>query len=163
MTENKNKSARKTKFLVYIDDDDYSKVALRFACSKAKATGCPVEMLYVLEPADYASFSGVADVMRKERREKAEQVLTKLAEDAYNFANITPSLIVKEGVAKEQIVKTIEEDYDIGMLVMGNPPEFKAAKNKLLLWVVSQIGGKLHIPVMVVPGNLLDSQIKELT
>ncbi len=163
MTARKS-SEKKCKFLVLVDDDEYSKTALRFACAKAKAVGdCPVDMLYILEPSDFASIGAVQEMARKESRKKAEEVLTKMAEEANNFAGITPSLLVREGRYQEQVIEAINHDKGVNVLVIGTSPAGGGSKNKLVAWIVSQLGDKLHIPVMVVPGDLTDEQIKQMT
>ncbi len=152
------KAAKKPKFLVYIDDEEYSKVALRFACSKARLTKRPVEMLYVLEPADFSSLGGVEEVIRKEQRQKALEILSALAGEARDFTGITPSLVIKEGAPEDQILSVVKADSAISILILGG-----AAGNKIPSWLVSQIGDKLHVPVMIVPGSLTDKQITDLT
>lgn len=157
----KARPARKSKFLVYIDNEEYSKVALRFACARAAKTGRQVEMLYVLEPADFVGLTGVEDRMRQEKREKAEEVLHRLAGEANDFAGLTPSLIVKEGAPEEQIIAALNDDKTIGTLIIGTSADNKAG-NKMLSWLVSHAGGKLHVPIMIVPGDLSKQRIMEL-
>jgi len=157
----RSKSARKTKLLVYIDDGQYSKVALKFACAKAANSKHPVEMLYVLEPMDLVGLTGVEEVMRKERREKAEKVLTKLAAEAHAFAGLTPSLIVREGSLEEQILGALNADEDIGVLILGESTDAKIS-NKMVAWLVTHACGELQVPIMVVPGGFTEQQIIEL-
>jgi len=152
------KSSGKTKLLVYIDDGEYSGVALRFACTKATRSKRQVEMLYVLEPMDLVGLTGVEDVMRKERREKAEKVLKKLAFEANAFAGLTPSLIIREGLPQEQILAVLNDDQDIGALVLGESAGVKDG-NKMISWLVTHARGKLRAPIIIVPGSLTEQQI----
>lgn len=152
----------KAKLLVCINDNDHSRVALHFACRKATHTGCPVEILHVIEPNEYQNFFSVADVIQKEQRAEAEQLLRRFAEEAYNYAGITPSLMLKEGMLGEEIVAAIEEDHSINMLLLGTSPD-SPSRGTLLPWLASQLGRTLQIPMMIIPGNLTEQQIRELT
>jgi nucleotide-binding universal stress UspA family protein len=60
-------------FLVVVDSSPEMKVALRFACRRARATGGRLAMLYVTEPAS-AEWLGVGEIMREERRAEAGSV-----------------------------------------------------------------------------------------
>ncbi len=152
----------KSKLLVCINDNTHSRVALHFACRKAHHTGCPVEMLYVIEPVEYQNFFPVADVIRAESRAQAESLLSRFAEEAYNYAGITPSLMVREGILEEEIVATIQEDHSINMLLLGTAPD-SHSRNNLLPRLASQLGKTLQIPMLIIPGNLTEQQINELT
>lgn len=151
-----------SKFLVCIDEQEHSRVALRFACYKAKSINCQVEMLFVIDSSDFNNLFSVSEVMRAERLADAEKLLKRLAEDVHAWADIMPSLAVREGRISEEILACAEEDNQINMLILGAAPEGEK-KSGLLPIVVDAIGDKLHIPVMIVPGNLTDQQIKELT
>ncbi|MCB2082413.1 MAG: universal stress protein [Rickettsiales bacterium] len=150
------------KFLVCIDEQDHSRVALRFACQKAKRVGCQVEMLYVIDTRDFNNLFAVSDVMRKERRSEAETLLRGLAEDVHTWSGILPSLAVREGMISDEILTCAEEDADVSLLVLGAAPEGER-RSGLLPVVVEAIGDKLSIPVLIVPGNLTDQQIAILT
>lgn len=162
MTKKKRIKPDQAKLLVCVKDDEHSKVALRFACSQAKSTGCLIELITVIEPAVYQSFVTVADKMREEKRAEAEEVLQQFAEQAVELSGIMPTLVVKEGRIGEQILATIEEDFSINMLVIGISPE-SPGRTDLLPWLTARFGTKLHIPLLVVPGNLTQQQIEELT
>src|SRR5262245_56791697 len=60
-------------FLVIVDESPELKVALRYACVRAKKTGGRVALLYVIEPADFQEWVGVGELMREEARQEAEQ------------------------------------------------------------------------------------------
>ncbi len=151
-----------SKFLVCIDEQEHSRVALRFACYKAKSIGCQVEMLYVIDSSDFNNLFAVGDVMRAERMADAEKLLKRLAEDVHAWSGILPSLAIREGRISEEIIICAEGDNQVTMLVLGAAPEGEK-KSGILPIVVEAIGDKLHIPVLIVPGNLTDQQIQELT
>lgn len=152
----------KAKLLVCVSDNEHSRVALHFACRKALHTGCPIEILHIIEPTEYQNFFPVANVIQQEKREEAELLLSRFAEKAYEYAKITPSLMLREGMLGEEIVAAIEEDSSINMLLLGTAPD-SPSRDSLLPWLASQLGKRLQIPMMIVPGNLTEQQIKELT
>lgn len=152
----------KAKLLVCVTDSEHSRVALCFACHKAKNTGCPIEILHVIDAAEYQNFFSMADRMRAEKRAEAEALLSRLAEEAHAYCGLTPSLMLREGLIGEEIVATIEEDHDINMLLLGTAPD-SPSRGNLFPWLASQLGKKLQIPMMIIPGNLTEQQIIELT
>lgn len=149
------------KYLVCVDSKDYSRMALRFACTVAKLNGCLVDLLHVIEPADFQSFGAVADKMREERRQEAEELLQNYAEEAQKYAGITPSIILREGGIEDEVVSAIEEDHSINLVVLGTSPESKR-RRKLLPELVEHIGETIPVPVMIVPDCLTEHQIKQL-
>ena len=60
------------KFMIVVDDTPECTNALRFAARRAAKTGGGVVMLYVIRPEEFQHWIGVAEVMRAEAREAAE-------------------------------------------------------------------------------------------
>ena len=60
--------AGRVKYLVCVDGSAQSRVAVRFACLRAKNTNGYVVLLTVIEPAEFQHWMAVEDVMREERR-----------------------------------------------------------------------------------------------
>lgn len=119
-------------------------------------------MLHVLEPpADFQGLAAVAEKMREERREEAEELMQALAEEA-GKAGITPSILLREGSIGEVIVEAAQEDFDVNMLVVG-AAQSGSGHGKLIAWLAGQLGDKLLVPLMLVPGNLTEQQIEELS
>ncbi len=74
---------------------------------------------------------------------------------------IEPEIVIREGIATEQIHAAIEEDRDIAILVLaaGSAKEGPGP-------LVSSIAGKaaaFPIPVTVIPDLLTDEEIDALT
>ena len=157
-----NEGLNPGKYLVCVDDSDVARVALRFASMKAKRRGGIVEVLHVLQPADFQSLSIVADKMREERREEAEALLQQITKEAYDYSGLTPSINLKEGQLGNVIVETALEDPDVNMLVLGASPK-GTGHGKLAAWLAEQLGDTLLVPMMLVPGNLTEQQIEELS
>jgi len=154
---------KKSKLLVCIDNSTHSRVALRFACSKAKHMDFAVEMIHVMNSSEYNTNTlfGVGDKIRDERRVEVEALVSSFAGEAQKYAGITPSCIIREGSLSEEIMKAVNEDGNFNMLIIGKAPQ-EASKKDTITQVTSELAGKLMIPMIIVPGNLTDQQIEEL-
>jgi nucleotide-binding universal stress UspA family protein len=160
--EKESKAPPKITYLVCVNKEDYSRVALRFACALVKNhPNATISLLNVMEPADYQSFGAVADKMRTERRQEAEKLLNCLSEEVLD-SKITPILIVREGLIEEEIIKVVEEYNNIQMLIVGVAHK-TSIKSKIVPPLVSQIGQKVHVPMMIIPGSMKEEQIALLT
>lgn len=148
------------KYLVCVNKGDASRVAVHFACSKAKKRGGIVTMLHVIEPAQIQSLFAVGDVMQEERVKEAETMLTALIEKAKEAYGIAPTPLIREGQLGDELISAILADPDVNMLVLG---VLREGHGKLTGWLAGKLGDKLLVPLMLVPGNLTDQQIEELS
>lgn len=151
-----------TKFLVCIDRQEASRVALRFACMKAKKRGGIVDVLHVIEPMESQALISVNDTMKEEQRAEAEALITQLTNDAFYNFGIQPNGIIKEGKIGEEVLKTAKEDEGVNMIVLGVTPK-SSSRGKLIAWLSNQLGEGLIMPIMLVPGNLTTEQMQELS
>ena len=112
----------KRKFLVVVDETPECESALAFAASRALRTLGQLALLYVIEPGvDFQHWLGVEEIAREEGHNKARAVFRLFGRKlkAMGFEDIVPEEIVREGLKAEEITKLIEEDDDIGVLVLG--------------------------------------------
>lgn len=153
---------RRTKLLVCVDSTPHSRIAVRYACAKAKQLNCPIEFVHVLDPSEYNSLFGVGEKMKQERWAEAEVLMNAMAEEAHGFTGIMPSFIIREGMVGEEVVAAVANDPDINMLIIGKAPQ-TAGKKDMITLLTSELASKIMIPMVIVPGNLTDAQIEELT
>jgi nucleotide-binding universal stress UspA family protein len=153
--------AGQVKFLVCVDGSPPSKVAVHYACRRAKNTGGRVALLHVIQPADFRHWSGVEDLMQGERWEEAEKLLQDLAADVNAWAGIMPELLVREGRIGDEILNLVEEDASIDLLCVGSNPS--EGRGKLVSFLAGHLAGRLKIPLVVIPGTLTDEQIVNIT
>jgi nucleotide-binding universal stress UspA family protein len=148
--------------LVVIDESAELHVALRFACLRARHTGGRVAMLYVIEPGDSQQWKAVEDLMREERRAEAEATMKRLSEQVFELSGSMPSFYLREGKVRDTLLKLIEEEPSISILVLGaaTGPE---GPGPLVTHLAGKIAGRLRIPVTIVPGGLTDDQVAALT
>lgn len=140
-------------FLVVVDNSPELGVALRYACVRAKKTGGRVALLYVMEPADFQQWAGVNELMREEARQEAEQTLQKMAADVQKLSAAMPVLYVRDGDRRDELLKLIDEEPTISILVLGAATGPRGP-GPLVSALTSKFVGKLRVPVTIVPGNL---------
>ena len=124
--------------------------------------GGGVVMLRIIEIEDQnQQWLGVADLMRAEAEDAANEALDRASGRANGIAAITPERVIREGDPTAQILDVIDKDVDISMLVLAaNPgPEGPGP----LISMVAQVTGSFPIPVVIVPGDLSDPDIDALS
>lgn len=157
-------AGRRSKFLVVVDDTKEGRVALRYATRRARNIRCGVVLLRVVAPADFQQWAGVAEIMRAEAHEAAENLLQTLAEQVNRESGLMPELVIREGVAREEILKLVDADPGIRMLVLAAAPAAAGeGPGPLVSALAGQMAGDLSFPITVVPGGLTDEQIERLT
>lgn len=150
------------KFLVCVDRRPQTRVAVRYACRRAKTTGGSVSLLHVIEPPEFQHWVAVGDVMEDERRAEAEQLLQDLSSDVNEWAGVLPELCVREGDIGDEILAQVEEDPTVEVLVVGAAPPDDSGFS-LITFLAGKLVGRLSIPLVIVPGNLSDEQIVNMT
>jgi nucleotide-binding universal stress UspA family protein len=145
-------------FLVVVDETEEMKVALRFACLRARRTGGRVALLYVIEPAEFQHWMAVEDLMREEARSEGEQLLQRLAAQVNELVGTIPVLYVREGKVREELFKLLDEEPRISILVLGANTGSRGP-GPLVSALTGKMIGKLRVPITVVPGNLDDDEI----
>jgi len=155
-------TGHKPKCLVIVDDSAEWDRAVRYASRWAIRAGGGVVMLRIVETEDQnQQWLGVADIMRAEALEEANEALDRASGRANGIAAITPERVIREGDPTEQIIDVIEKDPDIAMLVLAaNPgPEGPGP----LISAMASAAGTFPIPLVIVPGDLNDADIDALS
>ena len=149
-------------FLVVVDQTEEMRNALRFACRRAQRTKGRVALLHVTEPVEFQHWLGVGRVMEKEARAEAEQMLQSLAADVFALTGTMPILHMREGSRREELLKLIDEDPTISLLVLGTA-RGSANPGPIVTYLISTMGGRLRVPVTLVPGHLGPEEIDAVT
>ena len=155
-------TGHKPKCLVIVDDTAEWDRAVYYASRWALRAGGGVVMLRIIELEDQnQQWLGVADIMRAEAEEAANEALDRASGRANGIAAITPERVIREGNPTEQILDVIDKDSDIAMLVLAaNPgPEGPGP----LITTMAQAVGSFPIPITIVPGNLSDEELDALS
>jgi nucleotide-binding universal stress UspA family protein len=150
------------KFLVVIDDTPECDRALHFASRRAMRTGAAVIMLRVIEMHDRnQQWLGVADIMRAEAHEEANAALDRAAARASSITGTTPERVIREGDKAEEILKLIEEDEDIAVLILAAGTESEGPGP--LCTSMAKAAGTFPIPLAIVPGHLSDEDLDTMS
>jgi nucleotide-binding universal stress UspA family protein len=155
-------AGHRPKFLVVIDDSPECDRALYFASRRVARIGGNVIMLYAIETEDRSQqWLGVADIMRAEAHEEANAILDRFAARANGVAGITPERVIREGVRSDEVLKLIDDDEDIAILVLAAGTE-KEGPGPLVA-NLAKTAGTFPIPVAIVPGHLSDEELDALS
>jgi nucleotide-binding universal stress UspA family protein len=155
-------TGHKPKCLVIVDDSVEWDRAVYYASRWAMRGGGGVVMLRIIETEDQnQQWLGVADIMREEAEENANAALDRAATRAKRIVGITPERVICEGDATEQILKVIEQDLDIIMLVLAANPGAEGPGP--LIAAIAKTVGSFPVPVVIVPGDLGDADIDALS
>ncbi|MEL6685563.1 MAG: universal stress protein, partial [Pseudomonadota bacterium] len=107
------------KFMVVLDDSRECLNAMRFAAMRASHTGGGVAVLAIIPPEEFNHWIGVAEIMRAEARERIEVHFEVFAKWMRDKQNVDPALIIREGEPLNEIIAHVNEDPEIGVLVLG--------------------------------------------
>ena len=88
--------------------------------------------------------------------------MQKLAVEVQQQSTILPELVVREGAVRDAVVKLIDDDKTIRILVLGAGTGSEGP-GPLVTQLAGKMSGALRVPVTVVPGNLSDEQLDLLT
>lgn len=149
------------KFLVVLDDSRECLNAMRFAAMRANKTGAGVAILSVIPPEEFNHWIGIGELMREEARERIHAHFEVFAKWMRDRQNIMPELIIREGEAVQQILDVINENPEIGVLVLGAGNDKKGPGP--LVSQLSRQSGSLPVPITIVPGDLSKDQLEAIT
>jgi nucleotide-binding universal stress UspA family protein len=150
---------RPRKFLVVVDKTPECKVALRFAARRAQHTGGRVSLLCVAQTVDFQQWKGVEDIMTDEAHREAESLVYDAAKAVNELVGIVPELLIEHGVPSECLFELVRRDKDISILVLASGTA-KEGPGPLVSLFASTVQA---IPVTIVPGDLSDETVDELT
>lgn len=156
-------TGHRRKILVIADESKEVEPALYFAASRALHTNAAVVLLYVIE-VENQFWGGVRAVQIEEESNKAKAVFRLLRRKISNegFDTVDVEEVLREGKTVEEILKLIDEDEDIAVLVLGAAVDVKGPGPLVSSLAAGSTAGKFPIPVTIVPGDLTLDDIKAL-
>ncbi|MBL4615710.1 MAG: universal stress protein [Magnetovibrio sp.] len=149
-------------FLCVVDESPELGPALRFSCQRAKRVGGRVALVYVIQPAEFQHWMAVGDLMQEEAREEAEALLSETSDKVVLATGKVPTIHLLEGDTAEELINLVDEDKTISLLVLGAATG-KDGPGPLISYFIEKAAGRLHVPVTVVPGNMTDEEIDNIT
>lgn len=152
------------KFLVVVDETPECESALAFAASRAMRTKGALALLYVVEPGDFQHWLGVEEIAREEGINKARAVFRLFGRKlkTMGFEETAAEEIIREGKIDEEIVKVIDEDEDIAILVLGASKDPSGPGPLVSALAAGKLVGEFPIPITIVPGDLGHDEIKDI-
>ena len=150
-------AGHRRKFLVVVDETPECDRAVVFAALRAEHTGGGLVLLHVIDDGDFRGFIGVEQMMRQQATAEAEEVLGLVAARVARIASITPERVIRIGQRAAEVVRLIEADEDIAVLVLaaGTGSEGPGP----LVTSIGRASGTFPVPITIVPGNLTDAEI----
>jgi nucleotide-binding universal stress UspA family protein len=144
-----------------VDDSPECAKAVRFAARRCARLGASIVLLGVVTPPADETWLGVGEVMQAEAEAKAEALIESAADSVRSLAGLEPEKVVRTGSKADEMVKLIEADEDISLLVLaagtgGSGP------GPLVGALAGKSAGTFPIPVAIVPGHLADEEIDAL-
>lgn len=149
------------KFMVVLDDSRECLNAMRFAAMRAAHTGGGVTILSVITPEDFNHWIGVGEIMRQEARERIEVHYEVFAKWMRDKQKVEPELVIREGETVPEIMAHVQEDPDIGVLVLGASTDGKGPGP--LVTQLTRQAGNLPIPFTIVPGDMSKERLEAIT
>lgn len=149
------------KFLVVLDDSRECLNAMRFAAMRAANTGGGVEILSIIPSDEFNHWIGVGEVMREEARERIHAHFEVFAKWMRDKQGVDPELVIREGEAVTEIIAQVQDDPDIGVLVLGANSGKKGPGP--LVTQLTKNAGSLPIPITIVPGELSKERLEAIT
>ena len=146
-------------YLVVVDDTPESRVALRYAALRAAHVGARLTLLHVMPRPEFMQWGGVQAAIEAEAQDKADTLLSGIAEQCVVWTGARPSLIVRQGQATTAILETVAADRCIRAIVLG--AAVKGAPGPLVSFFTER-AGTLPCLVMVVPGGLDEARLAAL-
>ena len=161
MAETANESHERV-FLVVVDKTEEMRLALRFACRRARNTDGRVALLYVIPPADFGHWMAVDDMIAEERRAEAEEKLQKLSEQVFEQTGKMPVVHIRQGDARDELLALIAEEPGISILVLAASRGPKGP-GPLITALTGKLWAKLPIPLTIVPGEMSKERLESIT
>lgn len=152
------------KFLLVVDDSAEVESALYYAAARIVRSSGMLLMLYVIEPQDFQHWAGVRQVQIEEETQKARALFRLFRRKLHlvGFENIPVEELVREGLKSEEIMRTIAEDEDVSILVLGAATGPKGPGPLVSTLAAGTAAGSFPIPVTIVPGTLAFDDIVAL-
>lgn len=149
------------KILVIVDDTPECACAVLFAARRARRTGAAIIMLSIIVPEDGQPWLGVGDLMQAEAEAEANDRLEIANAIIQREAGFEAERVILTGKPSEQVVRLIETDEDIAILVLAAGTG-KDGPGPLVSLIAGRVSASFPVPVTIVPGALAEADFEAL-
>ena len=154
-------TGHRPKFLAVVDDSEECAKAVRFAARRCARLGASIVLLGVVTPPADETWLGVGDMVQADAEAEAQELIDAAAATVRSLAGLEPEKVVRTGVKADEMVKLIEADEDISLLVLAAGTG-RDGPGPLVSALAGKGAGTFPIPVAIVPGHLADEEIDAL-
>ena len=156
-------SSKNCTFLVLIDNSSEMPTALKFACLRANSCGGRVALAHVLEDSiGGENWLSVTELAKAQAREDAEKLMEKHGNTVIRYTGHMPTFFIREGNTPEEIAKLIDEESSISILVLASSTS-QTNPGPVINYFLRKGVGCMRIPITIVPGDISDSVLEDLT
>ena len=149
--------------LVIADESAEFPAALTYAGQLAKVNGWRLVMLRVIQPSDPAPWASITEEMRRQALDAAESLTQRFAAEVWAECGVTAEPVLREGSAKQELKKLIEEDLSLKLVVLASAASSSGGPGPFVASLAKGSGlSSRHIPVMVIPSALSREEIRAL-
>lgn len=152
------------KFMVIVDPTPEAEVALYFAARVANRTQGRITLFYPIETGAIRRWVGINEVENEAQETLAQSVFRlyrqKLKE--WGFEDLGTETVVRKGDPATEIVRFIEQDEDVAVLVLGASAESQGPGPLVSALAEGSWAGNFPIPIYIVPGTLTPDEIAHL-
>ena len=148
-------------YLVIADDSPEFAVALHYAVHMAKLRHGHVAIARIIEPATLIGWNSIDKAVKNEARMRAETDLQAIAAKVKSETGILPSLTLREGDARDEIVAIARANTTLAALVLATSTTYGKA-NPLVSYFTAKGISKMAVPVIIVPGHLDAETVEKL-
>jgi nucleotide-binding universal stress UspA family protein len=150
------------KLLVLVEDTEDCGKAVYYASRRAARIAAKLVLLRVIAPSyGELEWLSVAEVIRSEAQQDAQQLLDRYATLDRSVAAEVPETVIRQGITAREIFKLIETDEDIAVLVLAAGPSNKAPGP--LVSELARTAGTYPVPIVIVPAHLGDAELDALS
>jgi nucleotide-binding universal stress UspA family protein len=150
------------KLLVLVDDARDCGKAVYYAARRAARIGAKLVLLRVIE-SSYRELDwlGVGDVIETEQQQEAQLLLDNHVRRAQDLGAGSPETVIRKGDTAHEILKLIQGDEDIAILVLAAGSSRKGPGP--IISDLARSAGTYPIPVVIVPAHLSDAELEALS
>ena len=151
------------KLLVPVDETPQVYCALFYAAGRVQQAGGRVQLLYVIEP-ENQFWDGVRQAQVEEQTNKARALFRLFRRELKDqgFDGVITEEVIRKGKKAEEILKQINEDEDVSVLVLGASSETADPSPLIGSFNGDTMASRFPIPVTIVPGDSAIDDIKAL-
>ena len=151
----------KPKILVVIDETPECQRAVLFAARRAKRLGVSIVMLSIFEPEEQQPWRGVGSLFQAEAEAEANAQMDVSEALIRQETGQTSERVIRSGKPAEQVLKLIEDDEDISVLVLAAGTG-KEGPGPLVSLISNRFSASFPVPITIVPGGLSDADFEAI-